>query len=93
MREVAEREAGIGVRQLVVDDAGGDRVHAGAAVGVGDGDADEAQAPELAQERRVERLRLVVLHRLRLDAGLDELVDRLAEELVLLGATDHEGLP
>ena len=48
VREVAERESGIGVRELVVDDARGGRIQARAAVGFGHGDAEETEPAELA---------------------------------------------
>ena len=57
----------------------------GAAVGLGDRDAEQAELAELAQQRGVERRRLVVRHRLRLDPVVHELADRLAQQLVLVG--------
>ena len=85
VREVAEREARIAVRELVVHDHRCGRVHAGAAVLLGDRHAEQAEPAELGDQRRVERRRLVVLHRLRLDAALHELPHRLAQQLVLVG--------
>src|SRR5262249_7960614 len=79
-----EREPRIAVRELVVDDARRDRVEPGAAVGLGHGDADQAERAELPQQRHVERAGLVVLHRLRLDAALPELAHRLPQQLVLV---------
>jgi hypothetical protein len=67
-----------------VHDHRGGRIHAGAAVGLGDGHADQPELAELAEQLDVELRRLVVLHRLRLDAVLHELPHGLPQQIVFM---------
>ena len=83
MREVREAEARVRRRQLLVRDDGGDRVHAGAAEALGDGDAEQSQIAEAAEERQVERLRAIGGGGLRLDLAFGEVANQLPERGML----------
>ena len=85
VREVGQREAGVGVGDLLVDDDRGGGVEAGAAVGVGDGDAEQPELAGLTEQPDVEGAELIVLHRLLLDVAAGPGADRLAQHRVLLG--------
>jgi len=89
VREVAEREARVRVRQLVVHDARCERIQVRAAIGFRNRDPDQAEVAELAQEARVERAFLVVLHRLRFDTCRGELANGLPQQAMLFGLTHH----
>jgi len=54
VREVAEREPGVGPRELLVDDDRRHRVQAGAAVGLGDREPTQAEVTQLAKQAGVE---------------------------------------
>ncbi len=83
--EVREGEAGVALRQLVVDDDGGRGVHAGAAVLGRDGDAEEAELAAAAEQGHVEGAVPVVLLGLGLDGLAHEVAHHLAEHAVLFG--------
>ncbi len=91
VREVREGEARVGGGQLLVDDHGGDRVHACAAEALRDRDAEDAQVAQAAEEREIEGLAPVRLGRLRVDLPFCELADRLAQRAVLVGGGEEVG--
>ena len=83
--EVREAEARVALRQLVVDDGRGQRVHAGAAVVGRDGDAEQAELAAAAEQGDVELALAVVLLGLGLDHVADEVAHHLPEHAVLFG--------
>ena len=89
MSEVGEREAGVRGRELLVHEHGGDRIHPGAAEGLGYGDAEHAELTELAEEIDIERFAAVVRGGLRIDLALDEVAHRAAQRRVLLGGVEE----
>eukprot|EP00754_Rhynchopus_humris_P010369 Rhum_TRINITY_DN14147_c4_g1::Rhum_TRINITY_DN14147_c4_g1_i1::g.71671::m.71671 len=88
--EVCKREARVVLAQLVVDDDGGGRVEADAAVRLGHGDAHHAELTQLLEELDVEVARHVELARLRLDTLAGELGHGVAQHSVLLRGVQQE---
>ena len=83
MREIRQREAGVGRRKLLVRDHRGDRIQARAAEALLDGDPEKTELAELAKELDVEPLFVVRRLGLGVDFSFGERTDELAKRAML----------